>query len=597
MGGIKSDRWIREQALRHGMIDPFVDKQVREGVISYGVSSYGYDLRVADEYKIFTNVHSAIVDPKAFDPRSFVDFKGPVCVIPPNSFALARTYERLKIPRNVICVCVGKCVTGDTRVVDAETGDWLPIEQFVSSRRGATEALQGWRLGASGVASHLDNGEQPVYRVTTRAGIEIRATATHPFRTFGGWTALANLRPGSRIAVARTCGVFGREDLPEHEASLLGFLLADAQCPRSPGSSPRYTTSDRRLVEAFTEVARGSGCEVSPVGRYGYDGARRGGRGGAPIPERAAMRLYDLACDERSGEKFVPAVIFRAKKESVAAFLRALFTGEGSACLSEEGIALEFDGISRRLATEVRHLLLRFGVFALLRRKEDRGHVSFGVEIAGEGMIERFAREIAFVPGSRRQRALDEIIEKIAANPRRKSNVDGLPCEAWSLLEEGARERGRSMRSLALVQGSKRKSLRAVASGTAALSTAGADFEARASSDIGWDTVTGIEPAGVERVFDLSVPGAANFVANDIVVHNSTYARCGIILNVTPLEPEWEGWATLEISNTTPLPAKIYSNEGICQLLFFEGDEVCERSYADKNGKYQNQVDVTLPRL
>lgn len=106
-GGIKNDRWIRDMA-RRGMIEPFEEKQVRQGVISYGLSSYGYDLRVADEYKIFTNVNSTIVDPKAFDVRSFVDFKGPVCIIPPNSFALARTYERLRIPRNVISVCVGK---------------------------------------------------------------------------------------------------------------------------------------------------------------------------------------------------------------------------------------------------------------------------------------------------------------------------------------------------------------------------------------------------------------------------------------------------------------------------------------------------------
>ncbi|RME74931.1 MAG: dCTP deaminase [Planctomycetota bacterium] len=106
--GIKNDRWIRHMAREHGMIEPFVDRQVREGVISYGVSSYGYDLRVADEYKIFTNIHNTIVDPKQFDPASFVDFRGDVCVIPPNSFALARTYEYLRIPRGVMTVCVGK---------------------------------------------------------------------------------------------------------------------------------------------------------------------------------------------------------------------------------------------------------------------------------------------------------------------------------------------------------------------------------------------------------------------------------------------------------------------------------------------------------
>ncbi|MCS6992457.1 MAG: dCTP deaminase [Anaerolineales bacterium] len=106
--GLKPDHWIRKMAREHGMIEPFVDSQVRQGVISYGVSSYGYDLRVADEFKIFTNVFGAVVDPKNFDPKSMVDFIGDVCVIPPNSFALARSVEYFRIPRGVLTVCLGK---------------------------------------------------------------------------------------------------------------------------------------------------------------------------------------------------------------------------------------------------------------------------------------------------------------------------------------------------------------------------------------------------------------------------------------------------------------------------------------------------------
>jgi len=106
--GLKPDRWIKQMALEQRMIEPFVESQVRQGVISYGVSSYGYDIRVADEYKIFTNVFSALVDPKQFDPKSMVDFKGEVCVIPPNSFVLARTIEYFRIPRKVLTVCLGK---------------------------------------------------------------------------------------------------------------------------------------------------------------------------------------------------------------------------------------------------------------------------------------------------------------------------------------------------------------------------------------------------------------------------------------------------------------------------------------------------------
>jgi dCTP deaminase len=110
---IKSDRWIREMAERHGMIEPFEPGQIRQAndgrkLVSYGTSSYGYDGRCADEFKIFTNINSAIVDPKHFDENSFVDFKGDTCIIPPNSFALARTVEYFRIPRNVLTICLGK---------------------------------------------------------------------------------------------------------------------------------------------------------------------------------------------------------------------------------------------------------------------------------------------------------------------------------------------------------------------------------------------------------------------------------------------------------------------------------------------------------
>ena len=105
---IKSDKWIRRMCKEHSMIEPFAEKQVREGIISFGVSSYGYDLRIADEFKIFTNINSSIVDPKKFDAKSFVDFKGAVCIVPPNSFALGRSVEYFRIPRDVMTICLGK---------------------------------------------------------------------------------------------------------------------------------------------------------------------------------------------------------------------------------------------------------------------------------------------------------------------------------------------------------------------------------------------------------------------------------------------------------------------------------------------------------
>ena len=105
---IKSDRWIKKMAREHGMIEPFEERQVRAGVVSFGLSSYGYDIRVADEFKVFTNVNNALIDPKNFDPRSFVVIKADTCIVPPNSFALARTIEYFRIPRDVLTVCLGK---------------------------------------------------------------------------------------------------------------------------------------------------------------------------------------------------------------------------------------------------------------------------------------------------------------------------------------------------------------------------------------------------------------------------------------------------------------------------------------------------------
>ena len=105
---IKSDNWIKKMSLTEDMISPFTDEQIKSGSISYGLSSYGYDIRVSDEYKIFTNVNNSIIDPKNFDANSFVDFKGDVCIVPPNSFALARSVEYFKIPRKVLTICVGK---------------------------------------------------------------------------------------------------------------------------------------------------------------------------------------------------------------------------------------------------------------------------------------------------------------------------------------------------------------------------------------------------------------------------------------------------------------------------------------------------------
>jgi dCTP deaminase len=153
--GIKNDRWIREMAKKHGMIEPFVENQVRDDVISYGVSSYGYDIRVTDEFKIFTNVNNAVVDPKHFDPNSFVDFKGEICVIPPNSFVLARTMEYFRIPRNVLTICLGKSTYARCGLIVNVTPFEPEWEGFVTLEISNTTPLPARVYAHEGIAQVL----------------------------------------------------------------------------------------------------------------------------------------------------------------------------------------------------------------------------------------------------------------------------------------------------------------------------------------------------------------------------------------------------------------------------------------------------------
>jgi len=152
---IQPDHWIRKMALEHKMIEPFVDTQVRDGIMSYGLSSYGYDIRVSDEFKIFTNVHSAIVDPKNFDPKSFVDFRGDVCLIPPNSFALSRTIEYFRIPRNVLTICVGKSSYARCGIIVNVTPFEPEWEGFVTLEISNTTPLPARIYANEGIAQVL----------------------------------------------------------------------------------------------------------------------------------------------------------------------------------------------------------------------------------------------------------------------------------------------------------------------------------------------------------------------------------------------------------------------------------------------------------
>jgi deoxycytidine triphosphate deaminase len=385
---IKSDHWIRRMAREQRMIEPFEAEQVRyvdgRKIVSYGTSSYGYDVRCADEFKIFTNINSTIVDPKGFDEKSFVDLKSAVCVIPPNSFALARTVEYFRIPRSVLTVTLGKstyarCFRGDTRVALAD--GTAPTLEDMARRHDSGERFRGYSIGPAGrlIVSLLDAprfiGRDSLLEIELDGGQRIRATADHQF-----------MRRDGRMAQAQTL---------------------------RPGDA---------LMPLYRDPAAGCEAVYEPIDGYLY----------------ATHRLVEQ-CNRRHG-----------------------------------------------------------------------------IHAAAPGTLRHHAQL-----------------------NRRAEPIGGAP----------------------VYRNHKVMAIR--------------------------------ELPGDHDVYCLTVPEAGNFA-----LHAGVFVRnCGIIVNVTPLEPEWEGHVTLEFSNTTPLPAKIYANEGVAQMLFFESDEVCATSYKDRGGKYQGQRGVTLPKI
>ena len=186
--GIKPDHWIRKMSLEHGMIDPFVEGQVTMGVISYGLSAYGYDIRVSDEFKVFTNLHSAVVDPKAFDSKSFVEIKDDCCIIPPNSFALAKTVEYFRIPRSTITVCVGKSTYARCGIIVNVTPFEPEWEGYVTLEISNTTPIPAKIYSNEGIAQVLffEGDEQCEVSYADKKGKYQKQTGiTHP-RISGG---------------------------------------------------------------------------------------------------------------------------------------------------------------------------------------------------------------------------------------------------------------------------------------------------------------------------------------------------------------------------------------------------------------------------
>jgi dCTP deaminase len=560
---IKSDRWIRRMAAQ-GMIEPFEPGQVREvngrRIVSYGTSSYGYDIRCADEFKIFTNINSTIVDPKAFDPNSFVDMRGEVCIIPPNSFALARTVEYFRIPRSVLTICLGKstyarCFRGDTRVALVDGS--APTLEEMARRHDGGELFWGYSIGANGrlVVALLDAprfiGRDALIEVELDNGESIRATPDHEFLMRDGRMQPADLlRPGESLMPLYRHLWRGYEMVyqPLNGHLLPTHRLADEWNVRhaiyrdEPGTHRHHIDFDRRNNRPtnLERMAASEHIRLHNAESYGeaFDAAEHG----AAIREALARRAVDPLWKEQFA---------RAQRERASRF----WDDARYAAIREHVFEARRNPAQ---ATRDAHRAAMLRRYADPSERQRQSELSRRAWSADDGSRRRRQAELARMMNLREEITAERLLEALHQTGSIRGAARMLDCD-----------RSVFRRFSNVVE----------------------DFRGTAGHR-NHKVVAVRELAGQHDVFCLTVPEAGNFALEaGVFVRN-----CGIIVNVTPLEPEWEGHVTLEFSNTTPLPAKIYAGEGCAQVLFIESDEVCETSYKDRGGKYQGQRGVTLPK-
>ena len=563
---IKSDRWIKRMAREYGMIEPFEPNQIAsvdgQRVISFGTSSYGYDVRCADEFKVFTNINSTIVDPKDFDPASFVDVKSDVCIIPPNSFALARTVEYFRIPRNILVICLGKstyarCFSGDTRVALAN-GTSLSLEEMAKrSERG--EMFFGYGIGPHGkiIVTHLEAprfvGQDKLVEITLDNGAVIHCTPDHRFMTRDGeMVAAERLQAGSRL-------------MPLYRKLFRGYEMV-----YQPLTGHYYPTY--RLADEWN-VRHGIYADEPGTHRHHIDHDRRNNYPwNLTRRERSEhLRLhnritYGVDFDPQEHSAAIRATLNRLQQnpEWMAKYRQA-----------QSQRALSFwhndRDAKKRMALIAKHREYWSDPAAREAQAERQQRFWENNEAARQRQGNR--SRAAWANSSEERRARQR---EIARNLRIRREIT-------AEVVRTALDAAGSIRGAARLLNCDRSVFRRFPEVIHA-------FKGTTYKNHRIESIRTLP--GEHDVYCLTVPETGNFALEAGVF----VSNCGIIVNITPLEPSWEGHVTLEFSNTTPLPAKIYAYEGVAQMIFLESDEECEISYADRGGKYQGQTGVTLPK-
>jgi replicative DNA helicase len=426
---------------------------------------------------------------------------------------------------------MGKCLAGSTLIYDPRDGRPRRLDEVVRAHERGEEIVVASlnarrKLHRSRVSAALRSGVQPVFRLTTKLGRQLDATANHPLLTVDGWKELRDLHPGDRIAVPRTLpSPHARRTLPDHELVLLAALIADGNLTQK---TPRFAFGSGSPVAAtVAAAAEAIGARLN-VPEAGHGTATlSNGRGGGPNPVTELCRRHGL-WGKGSREKHVPPAIFELEPEQIARFLGVLYACDGHVHVTDRLCQIGYTTISERLAHDVQHLLLRLNCVAKIRPLkravyDGTSTVAREVLITGQADLDAFA---AKVPVVGKQPQLRRVFEHLAAR-RFKTCSDTVPREAWGRVLVAKGERSRASVSAGMghprnhnwhvgTRGLSRPQLSRLA--TALDDPALGDL---AASDVWWDAIVSIEPLGEQETYDLTVPGDHNFVANDLIVHNS----------------------------------------------------------------------------
>lgn len=440
-------------------------------------------------------------------------------------------------PGNLIILAarpsMGKCLVGSTLIYDPMSGRRRRLDEVVGAVHRGEDAWVAsvgpeLRMQPAKVAGAMASGRKRVFRVTTKLGRSVVASANHPLLTMRGWKAVETLTPGARVAVPR---LVPRRDVPavmhDHEIVMLAALIADGSLTER---TPRFCFGPESPVLAEVEKAAaafGTRLRTTPGGNG--TATISAGRGAPRNPVRELCEEHGI-WGLLSGEKFVPDAIFGLDERQIARFLSVLYACDGHVHVSPRLRQVGYTSISERLAHDVQHLLLRLGIVGkirTLRREVYEGTETTAREvlITGQADLGAFCELIRVVGKTDRQ---DRVLAGLAAAPA-STNVDTLPPAIWDhvVAAKGARpwadvsqETGRA-RNHNWHVGTRGLSRSHLATLAHALGDEGLDR--LATSELWWDEIVSIEPAGEEETYDLDVPGFRNFVADDIVVHNSAF--------------------------------------------------------------------------